>query len=228
MKWILILISWAEGEKKRFLTDKESIHELMNWISHSLGILFVVPAGSWLLYTSWQTQTWQGFIAVLVFILGFLILYSSSSLYHYMVDHPRRSLFRKLDHISIFIMIAGTYTPFLVIYLDNFIGKLYLTILWFLVVGGTIYKLYLLGKYRWISLLLYLFMAWILVFNFKAFSSALPVLSLKWLFVGGLFYMLGIVFYVWKRLPFNHFIWHLFVFGGSLSHFIAVYYAVSP
>nr|WP_320120496.1 hemolysin III family protein [uncultured Marinifilum sp.] len=227
MKWLLVLISRVSTKKNRFLSDKESVHELANWISHVLGIVFIIPAGTYLLFKSWQTQTWKGFTAVLVFVLGFLLLYVASSVYHYMYNNAKRDQYRKFDHISIFIMIAGTYTPFLVIYLDNFIGKLYLSILWILVLLGSIYKLYLMGRYRWISLFLYLFMGWILVFNFKMFSHALPTLSLQWIFIGGLFYTLGVVFYVWKKLPFNHFIWHLFVLGGSLSHFIAVYYCIA-
>lgn len=227
MKWLLVLVSRVSSSKNRFLSDKESVHELANWISHALGIVFIIPAGVFLLTKTWHTQSWKGFLAVLVFVLGFLILYTASSVYHYMYNTIKRDRFRKFDHISIFIMIAGTYTPFLVIYLDNFIGKLYLSILWVLVICGSIYKLYLMGRYRWISLFLYLFMGWILVFNFKMFSNALPTLSLQWIFIGGLFYTLGVVFYVWKKLPFNHFIWHLFVLGGSLSHFMAVYYCIA-
>jgi hemolysin III len=226
MKWLLLITSRIKEDKKKFLANRESLHELWNWISHAAGILFIIPSGAYLLFRTWETQNWQGILAVLIFLLGFLMLYASSSLYHYMIDHPRRILFRKMDHISIFVMIAGTYTPFLVIYLDNFMGKIYLAILWLFVVFGIVYKLFLFGKYKWFSLFMYLFMGWILIFNFKEFSAALPELSLYWLFIGGVFYTLGVIFYVWEKLAFNHFIWHLFVFAGSLSHFVAVYYAV--
>ena len=227
MKWYLLLISWAEGEKKKFSSSKEAIHELSNWISHGLGLVFGIPAGIWLLFTAWETQAWTGFLSVLIFVIGFNMLYASSSLYHYMIGHPKREFFRMLDHISIFFMIAGTYTPFLVIYFDDYVGKLFLTILWVLVVAGAIYKLFLLGRYRWVSLTIYLVMGWIFIFNFPAFSSSLPAFTLKWLIGGGVFYSLGVVFYVWEKLPFNHFIWHLFVFGGSLCHFVAVYCSVA-
>jgi hemolysin III len=226
MKWILLIASWAGKEKKRFLSDREAIHELANWLSHGFALVFGIPAGIYLLSIAYQTQNIQGFIACLLFVVGFNLLYASSSVYHYMVGSSNRKLFRKFDHISIFFMIAGTYTPFLVIYLDNSVGHLYLMILWGLVLVGIFYKIFLIGRYRWISLLLYLFMAWILVFNFNAFSSSLPALCLQWIITGGVFYMLGVIFYVWKKVPFNHFIWHLFVFAGSLSHFIAVYYCV--
>lgn len=226
MKWLLLITSRIKEDKKRFLNSQESLHELWNWISHLAGVFFVIPAGTWLMYQAWETQNWKGLLAVFIFLLGFLLLYFSSALYHYMVDHPKRSMFRKIDHISIFVMIAGTYTPFLVIYLDDMVGKIYLVILWVLVGFGIVYKLFLLGRYKWISLLMYLFMGYILVFNFEAFSAVLPTLSLKWIIIGGVFYTLGVIFYVWKKLPFNHFIWHLFVFGGSLSHFVAVYYAI--
>jgi len=226
MKWLILLTSWVENEKKKFSSSSEAFHEFGNWTSHGLGLLFGIPAGIWLLIQAWELQNLSGFLSVLIFVLGFNLLYASSSLYHFTVGHPKRILFRKLDHISIFFMIAGTYTPFLVIYLDNFVGKLYLTILWVLVIFGIFYKLFYMGKFKWVSLLLYIFMGGILLFNFEAFSSSLPVISLQWIMAGGLFYLLGVVFYVWNKLPFNHFIWHLFVFGGSLSHFIAVYYSL--
>lgn len=226
MKLILMLTNWAQKEKKRFSSDQEAIHEFANWLSHGLGLVFGIPAGIWLLRIAYETQSVSGFIACLLFVIAFNLLYASSAVYHYKVGSPNRKLFRKFDHISIFFMIAGTYTPFLVIYLNNPIGKLYLLILWGLVVVGIFYKIFLIGRYRWISLLLYLFMAWILFFNFSAFSSSLPALCLQWIITGGIFYMLGVVFYVWRKLPFNHFVWHLFVFGGSLSHFIAVYYCI--
>ena len=227
MKWLLVITSRIKEDKKKFLANRKYIHELWNWISHAAGVIFVIPAGVWLLFQTWETQTWQGVLAVLVFLLAFLLLYLSSTLYHYMVDHPKRRLFRKMDHISIFVMIAGTYTPFLVIYIDNLVGKIYLTALWIFVGFGIIYKLLLFRRYKWISLFMYLFMGWISVFNYETFSTALPSLSLQWIIIGGAFYTLGVIFYVWKKLPFNHFVWHLFVFGGSLSHFVAVYYAVS-
>lgn len=226
MKWLMLLISWAGEEKKRASKDRESAHELGNWISHLLGLVFGIPAGVWLLSIAWETQSMSGIIACLLFVLAFNLLYFSSSLYHYMYGKPNRLLYRKLDHISIFFMIAGTYTPFLVIYLTNSVGELYLIILWALVVVGIVYKIFLMGRFRWISLMLYLSMAWVLIFNFPAFSSALPALCLKWIIIGGVFYMLGVIFYVWKKIPFNHLIWHLFVCGGSLSHFIAVYYCI--
>ncbi|WP_461636966.1 PAQR family membrane homeostasis protein TrhA [Labilibaculum euxinus] len=226
MKWILLLASWTKEEKKRFSSDKEAIHEFANWLSHGLGLIFGIPAGLWLLSIAYETQNIYGFTACLLFVAAFNLLYASSTVYHYMVGSPNRKLFRKFDHISIFFMIAGTYTPFLVIYLNNQVGRLYLMILWGLVVIGIFYKIFLLGRYRWISLMLYIFMGWILFFNFSAFSSSLPALCLQWIIAGGIFYMLGVVFYMWRKLPFNHFIWHLFVFAGSISHFIAVYYCI--
>ncbi|RUT78610.1 PAQR family membrane homeostasis protein TrhA [Ancylomarina longa] len=226
MKWLILLTSWAESEKKRILSSHEAVHEFGNWLSHFMGLIFGIPAGIWLLFRAWELQNLSGFLSVLIFVLAFNLLYASSSLYHFMMGHPNRKMFRKLDHISIFFMIAGTYTPFLVIYLDNFVGKLYLAILWTLVILGIFFKLFYMGKFKWISLLLYLFMGGLMIFNFEAFSSSLPILSLNWIIIGGLFYVLGVVFYVWNKLPFNHFIWHLFVFGGSLSHFVAVYYSL--
>ncbi|WP_421920245.1 PAQR family membrane homeostasis protein TrhA [Marinifilum sp.] len=226
MKYMLLITSKIKENRKRFFADQESRHELWNWITHLAGVVFIIPAGIWLLSLTCETQSWKEVLAVSIFLLGFLLLYTSSCLYHYMIDHPKRIWFRKIDHISIFVMIAGTYTPFLVIYLNNVLGKVYLFILWLLVAFGIIYNLFLLGKYKWISLLMYLFMGYILVFNFNAFSIVLPSLSLQWILIGGAFYTLGVIFYVWTNLAYNHLIWHLFVFGGSLSHFVAVYYAI--
>lgn len=226
MKWLILLVSWADSEKKKISENREALYEFANWLSHGIGLLFGIPAGVWLLSVGWETQSLSGFLALLIFVFSFNLLYASSTIYHFMIGHSNQNLFRKLDHISIFFMIAGTYTPFLIIYLNDLVGKIYLIFLWSLVVFGIFYKIFLLGRFRWVSLLLYLFMGWVMVFNFPAFSSKLPALCFQWIIAGGLFYTLGVVFYVWKKLPFNHLIWHIFVFGGSLSHFVAVYYCI--
>lgn len=226
MKWILLLTSWIEKENKRFTTNRESVHELGNWLSHALVVVIGIPAGIWLTTLALDKLNILEVSSIIVFVFSFNLLYTASAVYHYMKGKSNADLYQKFDHIGIFFLIAGTYTPFLVIYMNNYIGRMYLLILWALVVVGVIYKIFLMGRYKWISLCLYLFMGWILIFNFSAFSNALPSDCLKWIFTGGLFYTLGVVFYVWKKLPFNHFIWHLFVGGGSVSHFVAVYYCI--
>ncbi|MFA8435809.1 MAG: hemolysin III family protein [Marinifilaceae bacterium] len=226
MKRILSFIDWIKQEKIRFFSSSNFREEMANWISHALGVLFGALAGGWMLILAFEQQSLGCFVATGVYVASFILLYSSSTLYHIFHAHPKRKIFRLLDHISIYVLIAGSYTPFLVCYMDNFTGRIYLWILWVLVVLGSLFKLLFLGRYKWISLLLYLFMGWIAVFIFPVFYNELPIYSFVGIVVGGLFYSLGVVFYVWKRLYFNHFIWHLFVMAGSISHFVAVYYSI--
>lgn len=148
MKIFLLLKGWGAEEKRRASIDKESVEEFGNWVSHLLGLLFGIPAGIWLLRIASNTQSISGIVACFLFVMAFNLLYFSSSMYHYKHRKPNRLWYRKLDHISIFFMIAGSYTPFLVIYLCDSVGKFYLFFLWILVVIGIFYKLFWMGKFR--------------------------------------------------------------------------------
>jgi hemolysin III len=133
-----------------------------------------------------------------------------------------------IDHASIYVLIAGTYTPFTLVTLNGTIGWVIFGTSWGLALTGIILKLFFTGKYSQISTIMYVLMGWIIVFAIKPLFNNLPVEGLLWLFVGGLFYTIGAIVYSIKKINFNHAIFHIFVLSGSFSHFISVFLYVLP
>ena len=127
-----------------------------------------------------------------------------------------------LDHISIYFLIAGTHTPLLLLYLDNEVGRFYLILIWALVALGVLYKLFFFGKSELVSVIFYMVLGWMAVFTLPKMYPLMAEGVMQWIIAGGIFYTLGVIFYIWDRLPFNHSIWHLFVIAGSSGHFAAV------
>ena len=155
-----------------------------------------------------------------------MMAYAFSTLYHSIPHPPVKAVLRKLDHISIFVLIAGTYTPFVLKYLPNSNGRTLLLVLWALVGLGTLFKVFFTGKFKYLSTAIYLGMGWMLVFVSREFFSQTPPEVIWPLVIGGISYSAGVIFYLWKKLPYHHAIWHLFVLGGSVSHWVAIYAAL--
>jgi hemolysin III len=135
---------------------------------------------------------------------------------------------RVCDHAAIFLLIAGSYTPFLLVSLRGPWGWSLFGVVWAIAVAGIVLKLFYTGRFRLLSTILYLFMGWIVLIAIKPLVEALPRSSLIFLFAGGAAYSAGTLFYLWKRLPYHHAVWHLFVLGGSACHFFAVLSGVVP
>lgn len=197
--------------------------ERFNSISHMAGaalagvglVCLVVSAAR-------QGDTWK---IVSCSIYGFilLLLYTISTLYH-SVQGKAKSVFRKLDHLSIYLMIAGTYTPLTLITLRGTFGWWLFGTIWLLAVLGMILDLFLPMKRRILPVIIYIIMGWLIVIAFKPLLQALPVLGTGLLIAGGLFYTVGVVFFALdKKVPHFHGVWHLFVLAGSLSHFFTVF-----
>lgn len=167
-------------------------------------------------------------VGVSVFGGSLLLLYLMSTLYHLFQDPALKHLFRVLDHSSIYVLIAGSYTPFTLVFLDGTLQKTFLILTWSLAACGVVFKVFFVKRFKGLSLGLYLGMGWMAIFAAKPFLEAAPTGAMVWLAVGGLLYTAGVIFYLWNRLPYNHAIWHLFVMGGSFSHFCAVYWYVLP
>ena len=148
------------------------------------------------------------------------------TLYHSVSKSDIKRKLRIIDHISIYLLIAGTYTPVALITLQNGNGWLVFYIVWGIAALGTLLKIFYTGKFEFLSLVFYLAMGWLIVIDFQNLLAHTTVIGLRLLFLGGAFYTLGIIFYAWKRLPYNHFIWHLFVLGGAISHWLFIYYDV--
>lgn len=208
------------NEKLSYKAEEE-----LNAISHGLGIILGVFGLFFLLAQNTQKTTYAT-LSIIVYSLCFIVLFTASTLYHSVSNFNLKQKFRVIDHISIYLLIAGTYTPVALINLEAGNGWLIFYIVWAFAFTGTILKLFFTGKFEVISLLLYLAMGWLIVLDFQNLLDNTSTLGTQLLFLGGAFYTLGIFFYAWKRIPYNHFIWHLFVLGGAISHWLFIFYDV--
>tara|TARA_R110000744_G_scaffold158034_3_gene273983 strand:- start:1054 stop:1671 length:618 start_codon:yes stop_codon:yes gene_type:complete len=191
--------------------------EKLNTLSHALGIILGL-IGFVVLYLINDGHNSYGIFSISVYSFTFVLLFTASTLYHRVRDPKLKNKLRILDHISIYFLIAGTYTPVALIMLEKGNGWLLFYTVWGIAAFGTLMKLFYTGKYEFISLLLYLIMGWLIVLDLDNLLSQTTTIGLGTLFLGGAFYTIGILFYAIERIPYNHFIWHLFVLGGAISH----------
>ena len=202
--------------------SKYKKEELLNTLSHGLGILLGIM-GFFLLLQKNANKSNFALLGIYIYSFSIILLYTASTLYHAIAKPSLKKKFRILDHISIYYLIAGTYTPVALITLVYGNGWLIFGIVWGIALFGTILKLFFTGKYEILSLLLYLVMGWLIVFDFSSLVASTSGFGIKLLMLGGAFYTVGILFYTVKKIPYNHFIWHLFVLGGSISHWFFIY-----
>jgi len=205
------------------LTQRYTQHEeFLNALTHGIGIVlsiiglvvlvaFAVLDGSAVLVMSCAV-----FGATLIFA------YTSSTLYHAVTNENVKQIFRQFDHSAIYLLIAGTYTPVVLVHLDFVWGLGIFIFIWATAIAGVFLKFRYPHKYKKLSVALYLIMGWFVVIAIKQLMLSMDSNGLWLMLIGGLFYSLGVVFYVWKSLPYNHAIWHLFVLAGSISHYFMV------
>lgn len=205
--------------------DIKSIpEERANMVSHAIGLLIFLVAIPLLIRYTFKTGNFEYFLGTLIYGLSVVMLYSSSTLYHSSYRVIRRKRLRIFDHISIYFLIAGSYTPFILTHIRTTGGMTIFIILWSMVLIGSIVKLKYVHKFKFISTMAYLVMGWLALFIIKPLYLELPRASFYWIVAGGLFYTSGAYFYMKESLKYNHLIWHLFVLAGSIAHFIAVCY----
>jgi hemolysin III len=202
--------------------------ELLNCITHGAGVLLSIAALVLLVVFSSLRGGASHVVGSTIFGAALLLLYTASTLYHSFQKPGVKQLFKIFDHCCIYILIAGTYTPFLLVTLRGAIGWTLFGIIWFLAVSGIIFKVLFVNRFKILSPIAYILMGWIIIFAIKPLADALAPGGIVWLVAGGLAYTMGVVFYAWKKLPFNHAIWHLFVLSGSICHFFAVIFYVLP
>ena len=202
--------------------------EIANAITHGLGIAFGITVLVLLVvFSSLRGEVWK-IVSFSIYGATLIILYTASTLYHSFRSPKVKCIFRIIDHVSIYLLIAGTYTPFTLVNLRGPWGWSLFGTIWGLAIVGIIFKIVFFGKYEILSTIIYLGMGWIAIVAIKPMIAIFPTMGLWWIVIGGLFYSLGVIFFVWEKLPFNHAIWHLFVLGGSVSHFIAMILYVLP
>ena len=199
--------------------------ERLNAWSHGIGAALGI-AGLVLLIVFLRDETPYGLFSVIVYGVSIIVLFLASTFYHAVKGDKRKHYFRIVDHISIYLLIAGTYTPVLLIMLPDSLGWLLFWVVWGIAAFGVILKLFFTGKFETFSTVLYLVMGWLIVFDFSTLADRLDTNGLYLLFAGGLLYTVGIVFYAIEKIPYNHVIWHLFVLGGAICHFFMVYFYV--
>lgn len=196
--------------------------ERLNAITHAIGALFGIVALVLLIVYNTQKSDWSLF-SVIVYGISIIILFTASTFYHAVKGEKRKHYFRIVDHISIYFLIAGTYTPVCLISLEQSLGWTLFFVVWGIAVFGVILKLFFTGRFEIFSTLLYLVMGWLIVFDFPNLSDTVGDGGVLFLFAGGLAYTVGIVFYAIHKIPFNHVIWHLFVLAGAICHFFMIF-----
>ena len=204
------------------MRQQTKTEERLNAVSHAIGVLFGLLALV-LLLNKVSFYKPYAVLSVLVYSGCYIFLFLASTLYHTVISPPKKHFFRILDHIGIYLLIAGTYTPVLLLKLTHSLGwELFFTV-WGIAAFGMVLKIFFTGKFEVFSTLLYLVMGWLIILDFSNTAAAIGPQGVLCLFAGGLFYTVGVVFYAFERMPYNHVIWHLFVLLGAISHFLMIY-----
>jgi hemolysin III len=202
--------------------------EQINVATHAFGfILSVFATIALILKAVINGNSWQ-IISFSVFGLSMMTLYIASTLYHRETVEKTRNKLKIFDHAAIYVLIAGTYTPFTLVTLHGSKGWWIFSISWIFALIGIGLKLFFTGRFTVISTLMYVLMGWMIVFAIKPLIAILPSAGLYWLIAGGIAYTIGAVLYAIKKIPFNHAIFHLFVLAGTFCHFMAIYFYVVP
>ena len=196
--------------------------EIVNGLIHGFGILFGISGLPVLTGVATSHGNTPGIIGAGIFGLCFLLLFTCSTIYHIAQETVIKRIFLILDHISIYFLIAGTYTPFLLVYMNNIFGISLLSILWGLTILGIFFKTYFIGKMEILSIIIYILMGWIMFVGGRRFFDALPVEVLIFIVIGGGLYSLGIFFYLWDKFLYTHAVWHIFVLSAAICHYVAV------
>ena len=204
------------------------IEEKINIISHAIGfILSIVALVLLVTHATRHGDVWH-IVSFSIFGASLIILYAASTFYHSAKKSELRNRLNIIDHASIYVLIAGTYTPFTLVTLKGTIGWVIFGISWGLALTGIILKLFFTGKYNLMSTIMYVLMGWVIVFAIKPLINNLPLAGLLWLVAGGISYTIGAILYGIKKIKFNHAIFHMFVLMGSFCHFMSVYFYVLP
>ena len=198
--------------------------EIFHSITHGIGAgLAVVGLVVLLVPAAQEDDAWR-IVSFSIFGTSLTLLYLASTLYHSIQNDRLKGLFRHFDHLAIFLLIAGTYTPVTLISLRGVWGWTLFGLIWGFAVGGIVYELLFLGRYKWITVMIYLGMGWLAIVAIKPMLTMVPRGLFWWLLAGGLCYTSGVLFYVRKKMRYHHVLWHLFVLFGSACHFLGFFF----
>ena len=202
--------------------------EKLNVWTHFCGVLLSIAALVLLLMRALELENIWALISFPVFGISMIILYLASTLYHRSKDPKIRYRLNIFDHAAIYVLIAGSYTPFVLVTLNGTEGWIIFSVVWAIAFIGIILKIFLTGKYNILSTLMYVAMGWLIVFSFRSLVQNLDFSGLVWLISGGAAYTVGAVLYSIQKIRFNHAIFHIFVLIGTFCHFMSVYFYVVP
>lgn len=202
--------------------------EVANAVTHGIGTALSIAGLTLLVVAAVTLQDAWRIVAVSIYGSTLVFLYLASTLYHSFHFHPVKHVFHIMDHIGIFFLIAGTYTPILLIHMRDTPGWILFIAIWTMAIIGATIKAFFTDRYTKISSLIYIAMGWAVIFRFDAFASAIDPAGVWLVLAGGLSYTVGVIPFLWHRLPYNHAIWHLFVIGGSVCHYIAIFRYILP
>lgn len=200
---------------------KNSNEELWNAITHGLGLILSIPALVLLIRKGIEHGTGIAIVSFTIFGVSMILLFLMSTLLHSMPVKLKK-LFSIFDHSAIYVLIAGTYTPFVLVTIKGALGWSLYGIIWGLAIAGILFKVFFIHRYEAVSLVFYIVMGWLIMAGIKPLYVNLPIEGFILLVVGGLFYTIGSVFYAYRKIPYNHVIWHLFVMAGSAAMFFSV------
>lgn len=202
--------------------------ETINAVTHGAGaVLGAAGLAVLVVLAALRGDAWH-VVSCAIYGATLVLLFTSSTLYHSFRGPRVKHVFRVIDHSSIYLLIAGTYTPFLLVSLRGGWGWSLFGVVWGLALAGIAFQVFFVDRFRLAQTLIYLGMGWLVVVATRPLLTRVPLGGLLWLLAGGLFYSLGAVFYLWKKLPYHHGIWHLFVLAGSLCHYFAILLYVIP
>ncbi|MEM1081366.1 MAG: hemolysin III family protein [Pseudomonadota bacterium] len=196
--------------------------EIVNALTHGIGVVLSIGAGAVLITLAAIHSGAREIVSVSIFVGSLILLYTASTLYHAARHPDTKARLKKLDHCAIFLLIAGTYTPFTIAAMQGPWGWSLFGVVWGLALMGIVFKLFFTGRFKVLSTATYIGMGWLVIIAFAPLVQAVTPTALTWLIIGGVLYTAGTVFYHNDRIPHSHGIWHLFVLAGSISHFTAV------
>jgi len=202
--------------------------EIIHSVTHGIGAGLSVVGLAWLVVRAvWYGNLYQ-IISFSIYGATLIILYLASTLYHGFQRRRVKQVFQIIDHAAIYLLIAGTYTPFLLVGLQGAWGWTLLVIVWGLAILGVSFKVLFFNRFEKLSVLAYVLMGWLSVVMLKELVAHIPVGGLIWLGVGGVVYTVGVIFYALRKIPYMHAVWHVFVLGGSICHYFAVLLYLAP
>ena len=207
-------------------TKYDSREEMWNIITHAIGLILSIGGlVSLVIYSSLKLSVWH-IVSFSIYGASLVLLYTASTSYHAAKNIKKRNILNIFDHSSIYVLIAGTYTPFLLVTLRGPWGWSLFGVIWGLALTGIVLKLFFTGKYDKLSTIAYVLMGWIVLVAIYPLVQNLSAAGLIWLILGGVFYTIGALFYLKNKLKFNHAIFHVFVLFGSISHFISIFFYI--